>query len=121
MSFDEFLGGRLRTVLSHRGDVVEKRMFGGLAFMVAGNMCVGIIGEDLMVRVGPEADTEALAQPHARPMDFSGRPMKGYVYVAPPGVETEEMLTAWVNRAVAYATALPPRSARPARRPQTRK
>lgn len=70
MAFDEFLGGRVRTALSDRDDVVEKRMFGGLAFMVGGNMCVGIIGNDLMVRVGPEGDAEALARPHVRPMDF---------------------------------------------------
>src|SRR5687767_7264078 len=115
MAFDEFLGGRVRTALSARSDVAEKQMFGGLAFMVAGNMCVGVIGDDLMVRVGPAGDADALAEPHARPMDFSGRPMKGYVYVAPAGVETEAMLTAWVERAVTHALALPAKSARPAR------
>ena len=118
MSFDEFLGGRVRTALSARTDVAEKRMFGGLTFMVGGNMCIGIIGDDLMVRVGPEGDAEALSQPHARPMDFTGRPMKGYVYVSPAGVETDEILAAWVERAVAHATALPPK---PARRPPARK
>lgn len=113
MAFDEFLGGRVRSALASCDDVVEKRMFGGLAFMVAGNMAVGIIGNDLMVRVGPEADADALAQPHARPMDFSGRPMKGYVYVAPEGVETDEMLGAWVDRGVQFATHLPAKTARP--------
>jgi hypothetical protein len=83
-------------------------MTGGLAFMVAGNMCVGITGEDLMVRVGPKADAEALARPHARPMDVIGRPMKGYVYVAPEGVQPDGLLADWVTQGVAYATTLPP-------------
>lgn len=121
MAFDEFLGGRVRTALAGRDDVAEKRMFGGLAFMVAGNMCMGIIGEDLMVRVGPETYPDALSQPHVRPMDFTGRPMNGYVYVSPEGVESDAMLTAWVDRAVAYATLLPTKPARLPRRPLTRK
>jgi TfoX/Sxy family transcriptional regulator of competence genes len=110
--FDEFLGGRIRSALATRDDVVEKRMFGGLAFMVGGNMAVGVIGSDLMVRVGPEADAEALARPHARPMDFSGRPMKGYVYVAPEGVDTDEALAAWVDRGVQFASHLPAKTGR---------
>jgi TfoX/Sxy family transcriptional regulator of competence genes len=121
VAFDEFLGGRIRTALSQRSDVVEKRMFGGLAFMVAGNMAVGVIGEDLMVRVGPEANDDALSQPHARPMDFGGRPMAGYVYVAPGGVETDQMLTAWVDRGVTFATTLPAKTARPPKRRATPK
>lgn len=116
MAFDEFLGGRVRTALSSRDDVAEKRVFGGLTFMVGGNMCVGIVGDDLMVRVGPDADAEALAQPHVRPMDFTGRPMKGYVYLSPDGIETDEMLAAWVDRAVAHATQLPSKASNRARR-----
>ena len=121
MAFDELLGGRVRTALWNRNDVAEKRMFGGLVFMVAGNMCIGISGADLLVRVGPEAYAEALSQPHVRPMDFTGRPMNGYVCVSPDGVETDELLTAWVDRAVRYATTLPPRAARPGRRRMKRK
>jgi hypothetical protein len=121
MAFDELLGGRVRTALSNQNDIAERRMFGGLAFMVAGNMAVGIMGEDLMVRVGPEAHADALSQPHARAMDFSSRPMVGYVYVAPAGVETEEALAAWVDRGVKYAISLPAKEPGAPRRRTTRK
>jgi TfoX/Sxy family transcriptional regulator of competence genes len=115
MAFDEVLGDRVRAALSGRSDVSEKRMFGGLAFMVGSNMAVGIVGRDLMVRVGPDAYADALAQPHVRPMDFSGRPMEGFVYVAPEGLSTDAMLDAWVDRGAEFATQLPSKAARPAR------
>ena len=89
--------------------VVEKRMFGGIAFMLRGNMCCGIVRDDLMVRVGPERLEEALAQPHARPMDFTGRPMKGMVYVGPEGLRSDTDLNAWLRRAVEFTETLPPK------------
>ncbi len=102
MSYDEKLASRIRAVLSRRDDVVEKKMFGGLCFMVGGAMCCGLTKSDFMVRVGPEQYEDALTQPHARPMDFTGRPLKGMVYVAPAGVRTRTSLERWVNRGLAF-------------------
>ncbi len=107
MAFDEGLAHRLRAQLTARDDVVEKKMFGGLAFMVRGNMCIGIIGDELMVRVGKENHEDALAQPFARTMDFTGRPMKGYVYVAPDGFADESDLSGWVERGLDFVLTLP--------------
>lgn len=107
MAYDESLAARVRNVLSDEFGVVEKKMFGGLAFMLRGNMCVGVINDDLMVRVGKENHAEAAALPHARPMDFTGRPMQGFLYVAPEGVADEPDLRAWVGRGVAYSGTLP--------------
>ncbi len=106
MAYDEALASRIRSLLARRDDVREQKMFGGLAFLVGDRMAIGIIGDDLMVRVGPDAYDEALAQPHARPMDFTGRPMKGMVYVAPAGIGTEPDLARWVEAGVAYAGSL---------------
>jgi hypothetical protein len=77
--------------------------------MLQGNMCCGVVDEDLMVRLGPELGEKALREPHARPMDFTGRPMKGFVYVSPDGTAIEPALRAWVERAVAFASSLPPK------------
>jgi len=107
MPYDEGLAQRIRDALDERLDVVEKKMFGGVAFLVRGNMCVGVIGEDLMVRVGPDAYAEALRQPHAREMDFTGRPMKGFVQVASRGVESDKNLQRWIARGLDFASALP--------------
>ena len=93
----------------------EREMFGGVAFLVAGKMACGIIGRDLMVRVGPAAWQAALGEPHARPMDFTGKPLNGYVYVAPAGVTTDAKLKPWVERGVALVDSMnvdPPRRAK---------
>ena len=82
-------------------------MFGGIAFMLNGNMCCGVINDDLMVRVGPDGFEDALARPHARPMDFTGRPMKGFVFVGPEGTRTESTVEQWILRGVAFAGSLP--------------
>jgi TfoX/Sxy family transcriptional regulator of competence genes len=105
MSYDETLAARIRAVLSSRDDVVEKKMFGGLCFMVGGAMCCGLTKSDFMVRVGPDEYEHALAQPHARPMDFTGRPLKGMVYVAPAGLRTRAGLERWVRRGLAFVAA----------------
>jgi TfoX/Sxy family transcriptional regulator of competence genes len=84
-------------------------MFGGLCFTVHGNMAVGVTGDDLMVRLAPEEGEAALAQPGARPMDFTGKPMKGFVFVGADGLKTERMLKSWVDRGVAFASSLPPK------------
>jgi len=85
-------------------------MFGGLTFMVNGAMCCGITAEALVVRVGPEAYEAALAEPHVRPMTFTGRPLAGMVYVDPPGYRTARALTRWVQRGVEFVTTKPARS-----------
>ena len=107
MAYDETLAQRIRELLADKHSVVEKRMFGGIAFMLRGNMCCGIVRDDLMVRVGPERHEEALAQPHARPMDFTGRPMRGMVYVTPEGCRTDEALKRWVEQGLNFAATLP--------------
>ena len=96
MSYDPTLADRIRRVLATKPGISEKAMFGGLAFMLEDKMCCGIIQQDLVVRLGPARYEEALWEPHVRPMDFTGKPLTGYVYVAPPGVETPEALEKWV-------------------------
>jgi TfoX/Sxy family transcriptional regulator of competence genes len=108
MAYDETLAARVRTLLAGRSDVSERKMFGGLTFMVAGNMCCGVLGDELIVRLDPEREDEALARPHARPMDFTGRPMRGFVTVHPEGLEGDR-LERWVQDAVARAESLPPK------------
>ena len=108
MSYDEKLAMRIRQTLGPCDDVVEKKMFGGLCFMVNGAMCCGLTKTDFMVRVGPDQYDDALRQPHARPMDFTGRPLKGMVYVAPAGLHTQAALSRWVERGLAFVSALPP-------------
>lgn len=107
MAYDEGLAQRIRERLDEERGVTEKRMFGGLAFLVDGNMSVGVVGEELMVRVGADAYEATLALPHAREMDFTGRPMKGFVYVATAGFEGDEDLGAWVDRGLDFARSLP--------------
>jgi len=105
--FDEALAVRIREVLQDRMDVTEQKMFGGVAFMVRRHMCVGIVGSDLMVRVGADGLERALAEPHARPMDFTGRPSRGMVYVAKGGVRTKEALRGWIARGLRFTQTLP--------------
>jgi hypothetical protein len=107
MAYDERTADRIRSALSTRRDVVERKMFGGLAFMVNGAMCCGLTAEAMMVRVGPHAYEAALAQPHARPMDFTGTPLRGMVYVDPPGYRTTAQLSRWVQRGVDFVTGKP--------------
>jgi hypothetical protein len=107
VAFDEGLAERLRVLMDDEPLVRERRMFGGLAFMVAGNMAVGIVGDDLMVRLGPSAYDDALARPAAREMDFTGRSMRGLVFVAPEGIAEDDDLGRWVARGVAFARSLP--------------
>ena len=107
MAYDEVLAERIRGVLARRRGVAEKKMFGGIAFLVNGNMACGVVADALMVRVGPDAYADALDRPHASEMDFTGRPMKGMVYVARPGIRTAKLLKDWVDRGVSYARSLP--------------
>jgi len=113
VAFDEGLAHRIREFLDDRPDAVEKRMFGGLCFMVKGHMACGIVGSELMVRVGADAYRAALEAPHAREMDFTGRALTGMVYVGEEGIAEDEDLGRWVRRGVAHAESLPPKG-RPA-------
>lgn len=112
MAYDEKLAGLIRKLLVKRKGFAEKKMFGGLAFMLQGHMCCGVEKDNLVVRVGPERYEEALSDPHARPMDFTGRPMKGFVYVRPSGYRTDESLAEWAMRGVDFITILSGRSKR---------
>lgn len=107
MAFDEKLAERVRRVLVGQRGLVEKRMFGGLAFMVHGNMCCGVLRDDLVVRVGPKAHAAELGRPHARLMDFTHRPMKGYLYVGPKGVSTAASLRSRLKPALSFVATLP--------------
>jgi TfoX/Sxy family transcriptional regulator of competence genes len=109
MAFNELIAERVRNVLAEEHPITEKRMFGGLAFMVDGHMCCGIVGEELVVRVGAEAHQESLSLPHARTMDFTGRPMKGFVYVGPAGYNTKPALRKWIRRGLRFVRQLPPK------------
>ncbi|MEX0820560.1 MAG: TfoX/Sxy family protein [Rhodothermales bacterium] len=110
MAYSERLAERMRRILAERSETMkttEKKMFGGLAFMVDGNMCCGVLGDELMARVGPETYEDALRLPHAREMDFTGRPLTGYVYVSAEGVASASGLADWVSRALAFVDTLP--------------
>ncbi len=109
MAYDEGLAQRVREHLDDRFDVTEKKMFGGVAFMLGGNMCCGIVSDELMVRVGPDAYQESLALAHAREMDFTGKPMRGMIYVGIEGIDADEDLAAWVDRGVGFASSLSPK------------
>ena len=109
MAYDEGLAQRIREALADADGLSERRMFGGIAFMLHGNMAVGISGDELMVRVGPEAYDEALAQPHARVFDMTGRVMRGWVVVAAEGIADDAALGEWVRQGANYARSLPPK------------
>jgi len=107
MAYDEGLAERLRDLLQERPGITEKKMFGGLCLLSRGHMFVGIVGEALMARVGPDAYGKALRRPHARVMDFTGKPMKGYVFVDPPGYEEDRDLKRWVDEGLKFVATLP--------------
>jgi TfoX/Sxy family transcriptional regulator of competence genes len=110
MAFDEGLADRIRAVLGTRSDVEDKRMFGGIAFLVAGNMACGVMRDELMVRVGADSAAELIAsEDGARAMDMKGRPMRDWVLVAPEATADDGDLERWVRRGEAYAASLPPK------------
>ena len=116
MALDENLVARVRSALGRQPGITERKMFGGLSFLLNGNMCCGVAKDLLVLRLGEQGAAEALAQPHTRPMDFTGKPMKSMVYVAPDGFRSDKALQEWVHRAVAYAACLRQRT-----RPRFRK
>ena len=107
MSYDNTLADRMRKALRRQASVTEKAQFGGVAFMVRGNVACGVIGNEMMVRVGPEQHDKALMQPHARPFDKTGRPSKGWVMVGAQGLTTEADLKKWIRLGVTFAKTLP--------------
>lgn len=107
MAFNEKLAARVRKLLGPRRQVSEKQMFGGLAFLLRGNMCVGVHGDELIVRLAPEETDAALTRPGTRIFDLTGRAMKGWILVGPRGTATAPALRKWVGIAVSYAESLP--------------
>lgn len=109
MPYNEQLAQRLRAKLASEEGLSEKNMFGGLGFLLHGNMCCGVIKDNMVARIGPKQYQDALKIRHARIMDFTGKPLKGFVYVEPPGIEDEGDLDAWLERCRSFVTELPPK------------
>jgi TfoX/Sxy family transcriptional regulator of competence genes len=112
LSYDREVAERVRQLLAGRDDVVEKRMVGGLSFLVNGNMCCGITGTALMVRVGVGGRDQALREPHVRPMRFAGRDLSGFICVEPAGFAADDALTRWVQRGLDFVAGLPAKPVR---------
>ena len=121
MAFDETLAKQVRKHFDGRRDFVEKHMFGGVCFMIRGRMCCGIIDSSLMVRLDPDVADRVADQPYVRPMDFTGKPMRGYLFVDPEGIATPKALKSWVDRCVTHIETMPVKKAKsPARKPKRR-
>ncbi len=109
MQNEDPLSGRIRQILSGRGRVSERKMFGGVCFMLNGNMCVGTWKGSLIVRLDKKNHDETLSEPHTKPADMNGRTMKGWALVEPAGIESDNDLTGWLDRAASFAESLPPK------------
>ncbi len=109
MGYNQALAERMRAVFAGYEGITEKKMFGGLSFQCNGKMCCGVSGktEDMVVRLSPAQEAGALARPHTRPCDFTGRPMRGWIYVAPEGLESEAALQSWIAQAYEFVSKLP--------------
>jgi TfoX/Sxy family transcriptional regulator of competence genes len=105
--YDETLATRIGRILSRRKNIVQKKMFGGVGFLMSGNMCVGVWREFLIVRVGPDAYQAALSEPFAKKFDITGRAMTGWVMVHPDGLEADDALKTWIRKAAAFVATLP--------------
>lgn len=108
MAYNEQLADRIREKLMNVKKLEEKKMMGGLCFLYKTKMCCGIVKDDLMVRIVEKKYEETLSHPHARPMDFTGRPLKGFIFVAPDGFKKEKELAFWLTLGIEYVDALPP-------------
>ena len=106
MPFDESLAARIRTALTRKKGIESKKMFGGIGFLLNGNMCVGVWKEFLIVRLGPDQGLNALLEPYVKEMDITGRPMKGYIYVSPFGTKRAKQLRAWLTRGLDFVARL---------------
>jgi TfoX/Sxy family transcriptional regulator of competence genes len=116
VAYDEKLADRVREIVQESADPVERKMFGGVAFMVGGHMCVGVINKNLVLRLGGDEGAVALKNPSVRPMDFTGRPMKNFLYVSPKATKGEKDLRKWIARGLTYVATLPPKEPKKARR-----
>ena len=112
MTYDEALAARIRTALAGYPAVSERKMFGGIAFLQRGLMFVGVSGTSLMARVGKHNHADSVGRKHVREMDFTGKPMQGYVFVDSSGLKTEEQLLFWIDRCNAFVATLPPKEAK---------
>jgi TfoX/Sxy family transcriptional regulator of competence genes len=102
MAYNEKLSDRIREALVDVADVEEKRMFGGVCYMIDGKMCIGVVKDEMMCRIGPDVYDQALGKRGCREMDFAGKPMDGYVYVNDEGMQTNEQFGYWINLCLAY-------------------
>jgi TfoX/Sxy family transcriptional regulator of competence genes len=107
MAYDEELASRIELILEGKPNIVAKKMFGGIGYLLNGNMACGVHKDLLVVRVGPDTYEEALSEPHTTIFDVSGRPMKGWIMVEPEGLTSQELLSSWVNRGLLFALTLP--------------
>ena len=107
MAYDVALAERIARLLTGKKRVTQKQMFGGVCFLLNGHMCCGVAGEQLVVRVGPERYESVLRKTHAKPMDFTGRPLRGFVYVMPQGLRSRAALKTWIDLSLRYAESLP--------------
>ena len=117
---NEELVDLVRQTIGPRQDIAEKRMFGGVAFLLEGKMSCGVVGEDLMLRISPEDFEAGLGEAHTRPMDFTGRPMRGFLYLARACWQDRKNRKRWIDGGIAYAASLPPKKPRKARPPRPR-
>jgi TfoX/Sxy family transcriptional regulator of competence genes len=109
MAFDESLAGGVRDVLAHRRDIEEKKMFGGLGFLLNGNMLVGVWRDSLIARIGPDLYEDALQEPNVTEFDITGRSMKGWIMIQPEGLAEEDQIKRWVEQAIQFVQSLPPK------------
>lgn len=109
MACDEILAARIREAVKGQPKLSEKKMFGGIAFMVCGHMCCGVAGNDLMARIGPDEYETMLTRQHVREMDFTGKPLRGFIYVDQAGLRTERQLRFWVSKSLDFVLSLPPK------------
>ncbi len=107
MAYNEHLAKRIRTALARKKNIEERKMFGGLCFLLHGNLLVGVWKDSLIARVGPDQAEEALLEPHVHPFDITGRPMKAWVLVEAAGIESDQVLKDWIQRAVAFVGKMP--------------
>jgi len=110
MAYDLHLADRVRSILERAGEFKEQKMFGGLAFLIDGHMCCGIVKSDLVLRLTPEQAAVSLRQPHTRPMDFTGKPLKSMIYVSAAGTDSDQALETWIDAALKVARSLPGRT-----------
>jgi hypothetical protein len=109
MAYGKELAASARKALSRRRGYSERKMFGGICYMLSGNMCCGVLGEEVIIRLGPELAEKALRKKHTRVFDMTGRPMKGFVVVTKEGIRKDEALKTWLKEAADYASSLPPK------------